>query len=155
MIPRRSKHSVVATSVGGEAFEVSVRGHSVRTDQPAGSGGTDTAPTPLELMSVALAGCVALYVQRFCESHDLVTRGLGVEVNPVWRAEPGRIGRFDVLLHLPATIPERHHDAIEAVARSCPVHHTLTHLPEIVVSVMPSSPGFAEATALEPGKAMA
>ncbi len=144
MIPRRSKHSVIAVPVGGEAFEVSVRGHTVRTDQPVGSGGADSAPTPLELMSVSLAGCVALYAQRFCATRGLDARGLAVEVNPVWKSEPGRIGRFDVLLHLPSTIPELHHAAIQAVARTCPVHHTLTHAPEIAVEVMSSSPAMAQ-----------
>ncbi len=67
MIPRVSKHSVIATPVGGQAFDISVRGHSVRTDQPVGSGGADTAPTPLEMMSISLAGCIALYVRRFCD----------------------------------------------------------------------------------------
>jgi uncharacterized OsmC-like protein len=135
-----SKHSVVATPVGGQAFDVSVRGHTVRTDQPVGSGGADTAPTPLELMSVALAACVALYVQRFCSGRGLDAEGLAVEVNPVWKADPGRIGRFDVLLHLPHTIPLQHHEAIERVALTCPVHHTLAHDPLVSVQIVPPSP---------------
>ena len=144
MIPRVSKHSVVATHVGGQAFEVSVRSHTVRTDQPVSGGGEDTAPTPLEMMSVALAGCVALYVQRYCTGRGLDARGLAVEVNPVWKPEPGSIGRFDVLLHLPGTIPGQHRDALEQVARTCPVHHTFVHSPEITVRVVPGSSSSAE-----------
>jgi uncharacterized OsmC-like protein len=139
MIQRASKHSILARPAGGQAFDISVRGHTVRTDQPAASGGTDTAPTPLELMSVALAGCVALYVQKYCDRNALDARQLVVEVNPVWRAEPGLIGRFDVLLHLPSTIPEEHRSAIELVATSCPVHRTLAGAPEITVGVIPGS----------------
>ncbi|MDK2463414.1 MAG: osmotically inducible protein C, partial [Candidatus Korarchaeota archaeon] len=34
------------------------RGHSVVTDLPKDMGGTDTAPTALELAVMALAGCI-------------------------------------------------------------------------------------------------
>jgi putative redox protein len=140
VIPRMSKQSVIATSAGGQAFDVSVRGHTVRTDQPIGGGGADTAPTPLEMLNVSLAGCIALYVQRFCDRRGLDARGLSVEVNPIWRAEPGGIGRFDVLLHLPGTIPETNRHEIELVARACPVHHTLLMSPEISVkTVLPAA----------------
>ena len=60
-------------------------------------------------------------------------RGMAVEVNPIWRADPGRIARFDVLLHLPTSIPEHLAEALLEVARECPVHHTLVDDPEIVV----------------------
>jgi len=152
MIPRVSRHSVVATHVDGQVFEISVRGHTVRTDQPVAGGGTDTAPTPLEMMSVALAGCVALYAQRYCTGHGLDARGLAVEVNPVWKPEPGSIGRFDVLLHLPVTIPQGHRDAIGHVALTCPVHHTLAHSPEITVKVMPASTSSLEETRPRPAE---
>jgi uncharacterized OsmC-like protein len=141
MIPRASKHSVVATAVGGEAFEVSVRGHSVRTDQPTGS---DTAPTPLEMVSVALAGCVALYAQRYCARAGLDARGLAVEVNPIWRADQARIGRFAVSLHVPRGISVEHHPALHAAASNCPVHHTLEQGAEISIEIAAPSPQVAD-----------
>jgi uncharacterized OsmC-like protein len=140
MIPRISKHSVVAVPAGGQAVNVSVRGHTVHTDQPASSGGADSAPTPLEMMSVALSACVALYVRRFCDSNGLDTGGLAVEVNPVWNPNPGRVGRFDVLLHVPADIPLAHRESMAAVARSCPVHHTLAHGSDIALTIVEGSP---------------
>jgi uncharacterized OsmC-like protein len=136
MIPRTSKHSVVATHAGGEAFTVAVRGHTVRTDQPRSAGGTDSAPTPLELMSVGLAACVALYVHRFCVLNGVDACGVAVEVIPVWRADPGRIARFEVLLHLPETVSDHVAAQLEAVARSCPVHHTLGEGADIEVRIL-------------------
>lgn len=133
MVPRTSRHSVVATSSGGLAFSVSVRDHVVSTDQPGRAGGDDSAPTPLELLSVSLASCIALYVHKFCETNSLVSNGLAVEVKPLWKEEPGRFARFDVILHVPDTIPALQYTAIEEVAMTCPVHNTLTHTPEIAV----------------------
>lgn len=135
MVPRTSKHSAVAIPTGGLAFSVSIRDHAISTDQPARAGGNDSAPTSLELLSAALASCVALYVHRFCASNSLSSTGLAVEVKPLWKEEPGRIARFDVIVHLPDTIPEKYHAAIEDVARTCPVHNTMTHVPEITVEL--------------------
>lgn len=135
MVPRISKHSAVATPSGGLAFSVSVRDHVVSTDQPSRAGGDDSAATPLELLSASLASCIALYVHKFCEANSLVTSGFAVEVKPLWKEEPGRIARFDVIVHVPDNVPAVHYSAIEDVARTCPVHNTLTHIPEITVQL--------------------
>ena len=72
---------------------------------------------------------------KFCATHALVSDGLAVEVKPLWKEGPGRIARFDVILLVPDTIPAMHHAAIEEVARTCPVHNTLTHAPVITVEL--------------------
>lgn len=133
--PRTSRHSVVAVPLGGTRISAAVRGHDVRTDQPAKLGGADTAPTPLELLSVSLASCIALYASRFCEAEGLDAGELAVEVKPIWRENPGRVGRFDVIVHLPDGIPPAYHAALAEVARGCPVHHTLTQAPEITLQL--------------------
>jgi len=138
MVIRTSRHAVVATPVEGLAFTVSVRDHAVSTDQPAHAGGMDTAPTPLELLSASLAGCIALYVRKHCIAKQLDSADLAVEVKPLWRED--RIARFDVVLHLPDTIPASEYDAIARIARTCPVHNTLTHSPEITVQLEQLSP---------------
>jgi putative redox protein len=138
VLHRTSRHSVVAAPAGGERITAWVREHAVPMDQPVKAGGTDGAPTPLELLSVSLAGCIALYANRFCESEGLEAEGLGVEVKPFWRENPGRIARFDVVLHLPPGFPEAYRIRLEEVARKCPVHHTLTHAPEVTLQLRES-----------------
>jgi putative redox protein len=130
MIPTpTSRHSILAVSSGGATVSAQVREHTVATDQPLRLGGTDTAPSPLELLSVSLATCISLYVHRYCEAQGLDDAELAVEVKPFWRED--RISRFDVLLHVPDAVAADHRAAIEEVARKCPVHHTLAHAPEI------------------------
>lgn len=130
-----SRHSIVTTPEGGMRFAIAVRDHQVRTDQPEKLGGTDTAPTPLELLGASLSACIALYVRKYCAAEGLPAEDIVVEAKPVWRENPGRIGRFDVLVHLPDGIPQRYHEAINQAAQDCPVHHTLTHVPEITVEL--------------------
>jgi hypothetical protein len=45
--------------VGGDVYEIHVRGHHLTVDQPVETGGTDKAPTPTELFAASLAACVA------------------------------------------------------------------------------------------------
>jgi uncharacterized OsmC-like protein len=71
-LPMRVEHR------GGDQFDINVRGHLVRVDQPVKDGGEDTAPTPTELLIASLASCVAFYVRRYLARHDLPTDGLAV-----------------------------------------------------------------------------
>ncbi len=134
-----SRHSIVAAPEGGKKFSISLRGHRLLTDQPERAGGTDTAPTPLELLGASLSGCVALYVHKYCEGEGLVADDLAVEVRPFWRENPGRVARYDIIVHLPETIPAEYHAEIERVAQSCPVHHTLTLHPEVTLQLRAAS----------------
>jgi len=134
-LPKLSRHSIVAIPADGARITAVVREHEVRTDQPARGGGTDSAPTPLELLSASLASCIALYVNRYCVNEGLQSEGLAVEVKPFWRENPGRIGRFEVVLHVPDTIPGDYHADLLEVAEKCPVHHTLLSGPELGVTV--------------------
>jgi hypothetical protein len=68
-------------------------------------------------------------VLQFCEGKGLDAQDLAVEVKPLWRQNPGRIARLDIVLHIPDTIPESYRDAIDAVVRGCPVYQTFLHGP--------------------------
>lgn len=138
-----SRHSIVTTPDGGTKFSIALRGHRILTDQPERAGGTDSAPTPLELLGASLSGCVALYVHKYCEEQGLATDGLAVEVRPFWREAPGRVARYDIIVHLPETIPLQHHGEIERVALSCPVHHTLALSPEMTLRLRATAPAGA------------
>ena len=139
--PSYSRHSIVATPVGGRQYTITVRDHQLLTDQPARAGGADAAPTPLELLGASLSGCVALYAHKYCEAAGIDGSDLAVEVRPFWRED--RIGRFDVLLHLPESIPTEHHAELEVVARNCPVHHTLASAPQITFQLLAVAPAGA------------
>jgi putative redox protein len=120
---------------GGVRFTADVRGHKVHVDQPRQGGGEDTAPSPLELVPVALGTCVAFFVQRFLAARGLDSTGLEVAVGVSGAANPHRIGAFDVRVRVPAGLPERYRDAVVHAAETCTVHHTLTHKPEIAVTL--------------------
>lgn len=120
---------------GGVRFTADVRGHKVRVDQPRQGGGEDTAPSPLELLPTSLGTCVAFFVHQFLATRGVDATGLEVDVGVMGAPNPHRIGRFEVRVGLPGGVPERYRDAVARVAETCTVHHTLTHAPEIAVTV--------------------
>lgn len=121
--------------LGGDRFDISVRGHSIRTDQPDSDGGEDTGPTPTELFIASLAGCVAFYARRYLDRHGLPTDGLAVEADFGMGSRPARVARIEVRLTIPAGVPAERREALLAVASHCTVHNTLMTVPEITVAI--------------------
>jgi putative redox protein len=126
----------VIASEGGLRFTAEIRGHRVPTDQPERAGGADTAAMPLELMAASLGTCIALYAHQFCAARGIPDPDLAVEVRYEMARAPARIGRFDVAVRLPDDFPEQYRAAVERAVRTCPVHNTLTHAPEINVELL-------------------
>ena len=125
--------AMVITHEGGVKFAAQIRQHRLLVDQPAGGGGEDSAPMPLELLGASLGTCVALYVQQFCHTRGLPYEGMRVEVDP--RGAQGRIGRFHVRVVLPQELPAQYAQMLERVARSCPAHNTLAHGAEVAIEI--------------------
>ena len=129
---------------GGDRFDINVRGHVIRTDQPDGDGGEDTGPTSTELFVASLASCVAFYARRYLNRHNLPTEGLAVEAEFHMGARPARVARIDVHLTIPADVPVERREALLAVASHCTVHNSLTTVPEISVALA-VDPGWTNA----------
>lgn len=134
---------------GGDRFDINVRGHVIRTDQPLGDGGEDTGPTPTELFIASLSGCVAFYARRYLERHSLPTDGLAVEADFSMGSRPARVARIDVRVTVPAAVPAERREALLAVASHCTVHNSLTAVPEISVAFADDPDESRESPALE------
>jgi putative redox protein len=126
---------------GGDKFDINVRGHVVRVDQPVKDRGEDTAPTPTELFIASLASCVAFYARRYLARHDLPTDGLAVEATFDMGAKPARVAGIDLRLIVPEGVPPERLDALLAVASHCTVHNTLTSEPEVSITLADAAAG--------------
>jgi ribosomal protein S12 methylthiotransferase accessory factor len=135
-MPGNGRTVIVAHELGLR-FAAAVGQHIVPTDQPVRSGGDDSAPTPLELLSVAVGSCVALYVHKYLETRHMPTEGVLVEVDQQTEPRPHRVSQFDVRILLPDSIPSLYHPIIESVARTCPVHNTLAREADFTIRVAP------------------
>ena len=132
----RVRPPIVVTHEGGMRFAAQVRSHRVPTDQPTRAGGTDTAPSPIELLGASLASCIAFYVQQFCASRELPYAGMRVEAELRSAKNPPRVAEFVVRVIMPAELPEHYAQMLDRVVRSCPAHNTLADGSAVSVEIL-------------------
>ena len=117
-------------------YVATVRGHEVRVDQPLAAGGTDEDPTPVELLVVSLATCVAYYAGRFLERHGLSRDGLAVHAEyGMADRPPARIVSIQLRVSVPAGLPARLEKPLHAVISHCTVHNTLQEPPTVDIQI--------------------
>ena len=127
---------VAVRHVAGDAYAISVRGHSLLADQPVPDGGQDSAATPTELLVAALASCVAFYAGRYLLRHGLDRSGLGVTADFTMADDrPARVRGVQLRISVPAGMPPKRRDALLAVASHCTVHNTLRHEPDVRIEL--------------------
>src|SRR5271169_6705424 len=103
---------------------VQVREHHLTIDEPVDAGGQDTGPDPQELLAVSLASCTAITMEMYAERKgwDIGHVEVDVQYTP---AERGCPTKFDVVLRLPADMPEEQVERLKVIVAKCPVHRTL------------------------------
>jgi putative redox protein len=122
--------------LGGEAYEIRIRDHRIRVDQPLDAGGDDGAPTPTELFVGSLAACVAFYAGRYLTRHGLSRDGLDVQADFEMATDrPARVATIRITVRAPAGLPAERRAALAAVASHCTVHNSLTAPPEISITL--------------------
>ena len=101
------------------------RGHTIVVDEPADAGGEDTGPTPQELLAASLASCVAITIEMYL-------RRKGWDVDDIRVDVSGESDAFEVVVHLPRSVPEERRERIMRVAGKCPVHKTLAAQAQVI-----------------------
>ena len=129
--------AVTVTHDGDDRFSIGIRGHVVRVDQPEADGGTDTGPTPTELLVASLASCVAFYARRYLRRHQLPEAGLLVEASAEMGSGPARLTRITVSVTVPDGVPEDRRAPLLAMASHCTVRNTLASAPDVTVELVP------------------
>jgi uncharacterized OsmC-like protein len=120
----------------GESYAVSVRGHQLMVDQPADSGGMDTAPTPTELFVASLAACVAFYAGRYLTRHGYSRDGLAVRAAfDMATDRPARVSGIRLTVTVPGDLPAERRPALHAVVSHCTVHNSLTVPPAVAIEL--------------------
>jgi putative redox protein len=110
----------------GEPFRhtVQVRDHQLTVDEPAEKGGGDHAPDPQELLAVSLATCTAITMEMYAarKGWDIGHVEVEVEYSP---AERGAPTKFQLIMRLPADLPDEQVERLSVIAAKCPVHRVL------------------------------
>lgn len=121
---------------GGQRVDAKIGGFTIKTDQPVASGGEDTAPSPFALFLASLANCAGIYALRFCQSKDISTEGLKLEMDGTRDKETGLYSKITFKLRLPEGFPEKYEKPIVRAMSQCTVKKHLMNPPEIDIDIL-------------------
>ena len=131
---------IVRGATDGFVQEITAGPHHLRTDEPTSGGGTDTRPTPYDLLLGALGSCMsmtmAMYARRKKWPLERVTVRLRhsrvhAEDCVACEAQDARLTVIERDIQLDGTLGEDQRARLLAIADRCPVHLTLTSKIEI------------------------
>ena len=128
---------------GGTRYDITSGRHRIVTDQPAEDGGQDAGMSPVELFVGSVASCVAYFVGRFCARHHISREGLSVDAEWTMAEQPHRVGRIEIIIHLPHRIPADLKERLLNVAHGCTVHQSVAIAPSVGITLNPHTPARA------------
>jgi uncharacterized OsmC-like protein len=126
---------VVRGSAEGFAQEIHAGPHRFHADEPATAGGTDTGPSPYDLLLAALGACtsmtVAMYARRKAWPLEEVTVHLRhSKIHAADCAEcetkEGMLDRIERDIYFVGPLTDEQRGKLLEIANKCPVHRTLT-----------------------------
>ena len=126
---------VVRGSAAGFAQEIQAGRHRIVADEPASVGGTDTGPSPYDLLLAALGACtsmtVAMYARRKAwplEEVAVHLRHSRIHATDCAECETneGMLDRIERDIHFTGPLTDEQRSKLLEIANKCPVHRTLT-----------------------------
>jgi uncharacterized OsmC-like protein/pimeloyl-ACP methyl ester carboxylesterase len=125
---------VVEAGQGKFTEDVYAGRHRLRADEPESAGGTDTGPSPYDLLLAALGACTAMTLRLYADAKKLPLERVSVDlvqdkIHATDCAEcetkEGRIDRIERVVTLEGDLDETQRAKLLEIANKCPVHRTL------------------------------
>lgn len=118
----------------GYKTAINIRQHTVMADELISDGGTDTAPTPMEIMLGTVGACVAVTTQAYAKRKNWPLEGVSVELDmerikredyPAYRGDAPFIHEIREAIHFDGPLTDEQRARLMEIAGKCPVHRTL------------------------------
>jgi uncharacterized OsmC-like protein len=125
---------VVRGSATGFAQEILAGPHRMIADEPLSVGGTDTGPSPYDLLLAALGSCTSITVWMYARRKAWPLEELTVnlrhsKVHALDCAEcetkEGMLDRIERDIHFAGKLTTEQRSKLLEIANKCPVHRTL------------------------------
>jgi putative redox protein len=128
-------HVIVHGTAAGFAQEVEVGSHEVYADEPVSFGGTDSGPSPYDLLLAALGSCTSMTIGFYARKRRWPLENITVSLRhsrihaadcEECETKEGKIDRIELDIHLTGSLTDEQHAKLMEIADKCPVHQTLT-----------------------------
>ncbi len=114
--------------------EILTGGHALVADEPESLGGTDTGPTPFNLLLAALGACTTITLRMYADRKEWPLEEIGVRLRHQKR-RPGegtqpegaslKVDEISQELKLIGSLDEEQRSRLFEIAHRCPVHRVL------------------------------
>lgn len=103
----------------GDSYRTRIRTrtHELSADEPTDVGGTDTAPTPVELLLGALASCTAITLRMYAQRKAWPLEGVHVQVH--YSSKPSPTAIKHITMH--GELDDAQKARLLEIAERCPV----------------------------------
>ena len=126
---------VVRGSAFGFEQNIVMGRHQLKSDEPAQVGGTDTGPTPYDLLLAALGSCTSMTIALYARRKQWPLSEITIRLNHsrIYAADcadcetkEGKLDKIELAITLGGPLTDEQRVRLLEIANKCPVHRTLT-----------------------------
>jgi putative redox protein len=127
---------ITVTRENGLGFQVRIRDHVIPTDMSLEEGGTDSGPSPVEILGGAMGACLATMIQAFCDARGYGDGDVSVSLTLELASAPNRVAGLVADVELPADMPEEEKEKLRTLAPRLPVPATFLSEPRMDIDFL-------------------
>lgn len=126
---------IVRGTAGDFAQKIEIGTHRIDADEPVSFGGTDSGPSPYDLILSALGACTSMTIGLYARKRRWPLEKITVSLRhskihakdcEECETKEGRIDRIELEIHLDGALTNEQRAKLMEIAEKCPVHQTLT-----------------------------
>jgi putative redox protein len=136
-------HSVSMICNTGYKTEIKSRNHTIISDEPIESNGTDTGMNPYELLLSAIGACKAITMRMYAQRKGLPLEDISIDLSHTkipaeecndCETKTGKIDKIDIRVNIKGDLTEEQKSRILEIGERCPVQRTI--LSEIKITTV-------------------
>jgi putative redox protein len=125
---------VVQGDAAGFAQDITAGVHRLRSDEPTASGGSNTGPTPYDLLLAAIGSCTSMTVAMYARRKQWPLEHVTVRLRHArshaadcagCESESAKLDVIERDIELKGTLADDQQSRLLEIANRCPVHRTL------------------------------